>query len=245
MAGEDNQLKSRRLAAGKEKNLKKKGSRNPATGGDASFSMQYEFNGMASQGVLCGTVYEEYLPFDDAPTYEIEWPIAVKILGGVAAALLAGVVVGVLVFVAAPASVVVAGLTISAVQIGIIAGGLAATTGVAATIQTALNDAGTKRIDEYLYNSTKASAEIGGVLVSIAWASYAVGELLTVANPFQLEMIPIFGHGISAATLEKLIDFGVGGEVSLYAIFQSIDLSLFFTGQKELGRGQVLSYMTM
>ena len=105
-----------------------------------------------------------------------------------------------------------AGLTISAVQIGIIAGGLAATTGVAATIQTALNDAGTKRIDEYLYNSTKASAEIGGVLVSIAWASYAVGELLTVANPFQLEMIPIFEHGISAATLEKLIDFGVGGK---------------------------------
>ena len=112
---------------------------------------------------------------------------------------------------------------------------MTATTGVAATIQTALNDDGVKRIGEYLHNSFQASAEMGGVLVSMALASYAAGELLTAANPFELEAVPIFKHWISATTLEKFINFGVGGVVNLYAMFQSIGLSLF-CGSKGIGR---------
>lgn len=55
-----------------------------------------------------------------------------------------------------------------------------------------------------------------GAPLSMALASYAAGELL------------------AATTLEKFINFGVGGLVNLYAMFQSIGLSLFFVGQKEV-----------
>ena len=76
--------------------------------------------------------------------------MAAKILVGIAVAVLVGVVVGAVVFLAAPA----------------------ASTGVAATVQTTLNDDGTKRIGEYLHNSFQASAEMGGVLISMELAHY-------------------------------------------------------------------------
>ncbi|MBO5030320.1 MAG: hypothetical protein J6D08_00290, partial [Lachnospiraceae bacterium] len=68
------------------------GSMNPATGGDASFAMQHEFNGLAGQGILHGTEYEEYKPFDDAPGYD--HPAGAKIVSGVMTALLVGAAAG-------------------------------------------------------------------------------------------------------------------------------------------------------
>ena len=70
------------------------GSMNPATGGDASFAMQHEFNGLAGQGILHGTEYEEYKPFDDAPGYD--HPAGAKIVSGVMTALLVGAAAGLL-----------------------------------------------------------------------------------------------------------------------------------------------------
>ncbi len=48
-------------------------------------------------------------------------------------------------------------------------------------------------------------------------------------------MVPIFGHWISAATLESITGFGVGDITSAYAAFQAADVNMFFLGQKELG----------
>ena len=234
---EINQLKSSRLAAGKEKNLKKKGSRNPATGGDASFSMQYEFSGMAGQGVLCGSVYEEYLPFDDAPAYETEWPMAAKVVAGVAVALLVGVVVAAVAFVAAPIIIGATGIAATAIQIAGVVGGLAAATGSAATVYTAMHDDGTKAIGEYIRNSSIATATAGAATLSVSAIAPAAAEVMTAMA------IPLGGTGVTVlnrwfipgSTVDEgmsLLALGISG---FYSMFQIDDLRLFFAGQKELG----------
>ncbi len=51
-------------------------------------------------------------------------------------------------------------------------------------------------------------------------------------------MVPIFGHWISAATLESTTGFGVGGITSAYAAFQDVDVNLFFLGRKNLEQSE-------
>lgn len=50
-----NSLKKVRCVSERRKELQKKGSRKPATGGNTSFTMQYEFSGMSERGILFGT----------------------------------------------------------------------------------------------------------------------------------------------------------------------------------------------
>ena len=103
-----NQLKSQRSVNGYKESFGAKGSRNPATGGEASLSMQYEFRGLAEQGILYGTEYERYIPFDDAPEYEKNYPTWLKICAGAAVALLVSVVFGALTMLAVAVAPVVA-----------------------------------------------------------------------------------------------------------------------------------------
>ncbi len=62
------------MAAGKAGMLHPGGGGNPATGGggsgDGAAELQNEYNALSSQGILAGTEYEYYKPFDDAPEYE-------------------------------------------------------------------------------------------------------------------------------------------------------------------------------
>lgn len=55
--------------------------------------MQYEFNGLAEQGVLCGTEREKYYPFDDEPTYEKDCATWIKVVAGIDTALVVGALV--------------------------------------------------------------------------------------------------------------------------------------------------------
>lgn len=49
------------------------GGGNPPTGGgDTVLTMQYQFDALGASGVLCGTEFREYPPFDDAPS-EFNW----------------------------------------------------------------------------------------------------------------------------------------------------------------------------
>lgn len=214
---EINQFKNKQYASGKKRELQNKGSRNPATGGDTSFFMQYEFNGMSSQGVLCGTVYEEYLPFDDAPTYEINYSKGAKIAAGMGIAVLVGIAVGALVFLAAPA-VVVAGVAISAAQIGMAAGAVA---GIAATVCTAMNDDGNTPMSEYTYNALWASVEVGATMIVLSLAQYAAEVMTAMANPLGTATVPIFGHWIPASVIENAIGLGVA-EVAGFNVFFSL-----------------------
>ncbi len=232
---EFNQIKSHRIAYERRSQLRKKGSRNPATGGDASVVAQYEFSGFAKDGVLYGHEYEIYFPFDDAPEYSLAFPKIFTILAGAAVALLVGAVVGAAVFLAAPAAIAVAGATITALQIGAFAGAVTAGAGIIAAVVTAKDDDGTTTMGEYLHNSFKASAEIGAGFVALALSPYAAEMMTAMAVPSGMTMVPIFGHWISAATIESIIGCGVGGITSAYAAFQATDVNMFFFGQKELG----------
>lgn len=229
------QIKSSRYAFEKSTHMRKKGSRNPATGGDSSFSMQYEFSGLAKQGVLCGTMYEEYIPFDDAPDFEYDLPLGVKFLAGAALALAVGAVVGAIVFLAAPALVAVAGVAITAAQIGIAAGAITATAGILAAAVTAAQDDGTTSIGEYLGNALRASAEVGGAMIALVLAPYASEVLTSIMIPQGMTAVPIFGHWISAPIINGIMSAGTFGVTGANLFFQLSDVGMFAAGKKGLG----------
>lgn len=229
---EINQYRNEYHASGKAGSIYPRGSRNPSTGGDTALSMQYEFNGLASQGILDGTEYEEYNPFDDEPEYANCYPTWLKIAAGVAVALLVGVVIGAVAFVAAPAAVAVAGITITGLQIAAIVGGVTAGVGIAAAYYTAWNDDGTAGVGEYVGNSFKASAITGGIMLSLLMIPEAVQtESILLDKLFGFKAVSVFGKWIWAKDLFTGIHL-TGGIIN--AAFQTEDLRLFFFEGKEL-----------
>ena len=66
------QYKMESMAKEKAGMLYSGGNGNPSTGGggDGAAELQNEYNALSSQGILAGTEYEYYKPFDDAPEYE-------------------------------------------------------------------------------------------------------------------------------------------------------------------------------
>ena len=95
------QYKMESMAKEKAGMLYPRGGGNPATGGDGYGvgELQNEYNALSSQGILAGTEYEYYKPFDDAPEYEEykEVPTWLKVVAGVAVAAVVGLAVGALV----------------------------------------------------------------------------------------------------------------------------------------------------
>ena len=228
------QMKNSQYSFGKSGDIKKKGSRNPATGGDASLSMQYEFNGLAEQELLYATEYEEYIPFDDAPAYDIYYPVGVKILAGALVALAVGVAVGALVFLAAPAVIAVAGVTITASQAALAAGAITVAAGICAVMKTAAEDDGNTSIGEYMENAFKASAEVGGALVVLALAPYAAEEVTSMLLPAGMAPVKVLGHWITMASVEEALGFGMFELAGLDAALAFNDVKMFFMGEKEL-----------
>lgn len=232
---EINQLKNSRYAREKGKQLKQKGSRNPATGGNASLTMQYEFNGVAEQGVLEGTQYEKYFPFADEPAYEIIYPKEAKILGGVVIALLLGVVVGLLAVIATPLVITLTGISISAIGFGVVAGSLISATGIAATALTAAQDDGTTPFLKYYDNIVLADDTVIKIAMAFFAAQFAANTAYVTLNPFDMSVIPLFGQPWSAATLAKIFSIGAYGATSSSAFFSLSDIVMSFLGKKELG----------
>lgn len=193
---EISQYKMERYAAQKEEEIRPKGSRNPATGGNAGFSMQYEFNGMAGQGILAGSEYERYLPFEDEPAYEKDCATWLKMLAGAAVAVAVGVLVGVavgaLAVCCAPLAAVVAAAGITALGAGVIAGVITAGAGIAAAAATCAHDEknGTvSSLGDYVYNSFTASTQVGGAVVAVCM-SFAAADVLTIMATGGLPVIP-------------------------------------------------------
>ena len=232
---EINQVRSSQYVSGKCNYMKKKGSRNPATGGVSSFSMQYEFSGLAEQGVLCGTMYEDYIPFDDAPDYENWYPVGVKMLAGAILAVAVGVAVGALVFLAAPAILPIAGVALTATQVGVAAGAITATAGILAAVCTAEQDDGTVSMGEYLGNAFRASAEVGGAMIALVLAPYAAEVFTSMVVPPGMTAVPIFGHWVSTSLINSAMSVGTFGVTGANLFFQLNDVYMFVRGEKELG----------
>ena len=119
---------------------------------------------LSSQGILAGTEYEYYKPFDDAPEYEEykEVPKWLKVVAGVAVAAVVGLAVGALVVVTV--GLAVAALGVTAVQLGMTAGVLTAGAGIAAVAATVASDKknGTESsLGDYISNAFWASARVG------------------------------------------------------------------------------------
>lgn len=71
------------------------GGGNPPTGGgDTVLTMQYQFDALGEQGILCGTEFHDYPPFDDEPTsFNLSgWLINIAIGAAVAAAFVAAAI---------------------------------------------------------------------------------------------------------------------------------------------------------
>ena len=117
------QYKMESMAKEKAGMLHSGGNRNPSTGGggDGAAELQNEYNALSSQGILAGTEYEYYKPFDDAPEYEEykEVPTWLKVVAGVAVAAVVGLAVGALVVVTG--GLAAAALGVTAVQLGMTA----------------------------------------------------------------------------------------------------------------------------
>lgn len=111
--------------AEKEKQILKREKKNPPTGGtgntDSYFGMNFQFNALGKQGILCGTEFVSYSPFQDAPQVlpapqnTISWGAVLGAIAVAAVAIVAAVVL-------APAVAVATILTCAA--IGAVAAGV-------------------------------------------------------------------------------------------------------------------------
>ena len=178
------QYKMESMAKEKAGMLYPRGGGNPATGGDGYGvgELQNEYNALSSQGILAGTEYEYYKPFDDAPEYEEykEVPTWLKVVAGVAVAAVVGLAVGALVV--ATGGLAAAALGVTAVQLEMTAGVLTAGAGIAAVAATAASDKknGTESsLGDYIRNAFSASARVGASCIAITLGMYGA-EVMTL-----------------------------------------------------------------
>ena len=175
---------------------------------------------LSSQGILAGTEYEYYKPFDDAPEYEEykEVPKWLKVVAGVAVAAVVGLAVGALVV--ATGGLAAAALGVTAVQLGMTAGVLTAGAGIAAVAATASSDRknGTESsLGDYISNAFSASARVGASCIAITLGMYGA-EVMTLTVSGGLGLIPVGG----TVTSQNLL-------------FQMEEVLMFCASGKEMG----------
>ena len=237
-AQEINQYRTVEYASPKEKEIYPRGSRNPATGGNVSFSMQYEFNGFAQQGILVGTEYEQYFPFADAPQYELDSPMWQKFAVGLGLSLLIGVVVAALaIAVVASGGLAFMGIAATmATQCGAIVGAITVGAGILAMGRTYADDQknGTASSwGDYMASAGLASGIVGGSFAVFFLAPYAAEVMASVLGS-EMIIIPELKIVLTAESLLPIFQ-GITSTVAvLNIIFQQADLTLYVTGQKEL-----------
>ena len=233
------QYKMESMAKEKAGMLYPRGGGNPATGGDGYGvgELQNEYNALSSQGILAGTEYEYYKPFDDAPEYEEykEVPTWLKVVAGVAVAAVVGLAVGALVVVTG--GLAAAALGVTAVQLGMTAGVLTAGAGIAAVAATAASDKknGTESsLRDYTSNAFWASARVGGSCIAITLGMYGA-EVMTMTVSGGLGLIPVGGTVVTLPQLAGAFLLVAGTVTSQNLLFQMREVLMFCISGKEMG----------
>ena len=233
------QYKMESMAKEKAGMLYPRGGGNPATGGDGYGvgELQNEYNALSSQGILAGTEYEYYKPFDDAPEYEEykEVPTWLKVVAGVAVAAVVGLAVGALVV--ATGGLAAAALGVTAVQLGMTAGVLTAGAGIAAVAATAASDKknGTESsLGDYISNAFSASARVGASCIAITLGMYGA-EVMTMTVSGGLGLIPVGGTVVTLPQLAGAFQFVAGTVTSQNLLFQMREVLMFCISGKEMG----------
>ena len=233
------QYKMESMAKEKAGMLYPRGGGNPATGGDGYGvgELQNEYNALSSQGILAGTEYEYYKPFDDAPEYEEykEVPTWLKAVAGVAVAAVVGLAVGALVVVTG--GLAAAALGVTAVQLGMTAGVLTAGAGIAAVAATAVSDQknGTESsLGDYISNAFSASARVGASCIAITLGMYGA-EVMTLTVSGGLGLIPVGGTIVTLPQLAGAFLLVAGTVTSQNLLFQMREVLMFCISGKEMG----------
>ena len=233
------QYKMESMAKEKAGMLHPRGGGNPATGGDGYGvgELQNEYNALSSQGILAGTEYEYYKPFDDAPEYEEykEVPKWLKVVAGVAVAAVVGLAVGALVV--ATGGLAAAALGVTAVQLGMTAGVLTAGAGIAAVAATAASDQknGTESsLGDYISNAFSASARVGASCIAITLGMYGA-EVMTLTVSGGLGLIPVGGTVVTLPQLAGAFLLVAGTVTSQNLLFQMREVLMFCISGKEMG----------
>ena len=233
------QYKMESMAKEKAGMLYSGGNGNPSTGGggDGAAELQNEYNALSSQGILAGTEYEYYKPFDDAPEYEEykEVPTWLKAVAGVAVAAVVGLAVGALVV--ATGGLAAAALGVTAVQLGMTAGVLTAGAGFVAVVATAASDKknGTESsLGDYISNAFWASARVGGSCIAITLGMYGA-EVMTLTVSGGLGLIPVGGTVVTLPQLAGAFLLVAGTVTSQNLLFQMREVLMFCISGKEMG----------
>ena len=233
------QYKMESMAKEKAGMLYSGGNGNPSTGGggDGAAELQNEYNALSSQGILAGTEYEYYKPFDDAPEYEEykEVPTWLKAVAGVAVAAVVGLAVGALVV--ATGGLAAAALGVTAVQLGMTAGVLTAGAGIAAVAATAASDQknGTESsLGDYISNAFSASARVGASCIAITLGMYGA-EVMTMTVSGGLGLIPVGGMVVTLPQLAGAFLLVAGTVTSQNLLFQMREVLMFCISGKEMG----------
>ena len=233
------QYKMESMAKEKAGMLYSGGNGNPSTGGggDGAAELQNEYNALSSQGILAGTEYEYYKPFDDAPEYEEykEVPTWLKVVAGVAVAAVVGLAVGALVVVTG--GLAAAALGVTAVQLGMTAGVLTAGAGIAAVAATAASDQknGTESsLGDYISNAFSASARVGASCIAITLGMYGA-EVMTMTVSGGLGLIPVGGTVVTLPQLAGAFLLVAGTVTSQNLLFQMREVLMFCISGKEMG----------
>ena len=233
------QYKMESMAKEKAGMLYPRGGGNPATGGDGYGvgELQNEYNALSSQGILAGTEYEYYKPFDDAPEYEEykEVPTWLKVVAGVAVAAVVGLAVGALVV--ATGGLAAAALGVTAVQLEMTAGVLTAGAGIAAVAATAASDKknGTESsLGDYIRNVFSASARVGASCIAITLGMYGA-EVMTLTVSGGMGLIPVGGMVVTLSQLAGAFQLVAGIVTSQNLLFQIEEVLMFCTSGKEMG----------
>ena len=233
------QYKMESMAKEKAGMLYPRGGGNPATGGDGYGvgELQNEYNALSSQGILAGTEYEYYKPFDDAPEYEEYKEVSkwLKVVAGVAVAAVVGLAVGALVV--ATGGLAAAALGVTAVQLGMTAGVLTAGAGIAAVAATAASDRknGTESsLGDYISNAFSASARVGASCIAITLGMYGA-EVMTMTVSGGMGLIPVGGTVVTLPQLAGAFQLVAGIVTSQNLLFQMRGVLMFCISGKEMG----------
>ena len=233
------QYKMESMAKEKAGMLHPRGGGNPATGGDGYGvgELQNEYNALSSQGILAGTEYEYYKPFDDAPEYEEykEVPTWLKAVAGVAVAAVVGLAVGALVV--ATGGLAAAALGVTAVQLGMTAGVLTAGAGIAAVAATASSDrknGAESSLGDYISNAFSASARVGASCIAITLGMYGA-EVMTLTVSGGMGLIPVGGTVVTLPQLAGAFQLVAGIVTSQNLLFQMRGVLMFCISGKEMG----------
>ena len=192
---------------------------------------------LSSQGILAGTEYEYYKPFDDAPEYEEYKEVSkwLKVVAGVAVAAVVGLAVGALVV--ATGGLAAAALGVTAVQLGMTAGVLTAGAGIAAVAATAASDRknGTESsLGDYISNAFSASARVGASCIAITLGMYGA-EVMTLTVSGGLGLIPVGGTVVTLPQLAGAFQLVAGIVTSQNLLFQMREVLMFCISGKEMG----------